>query len=327
MANSRVLRFLGYPSFFITCFLVSLYLTFPMDVIRPRVMHEMTKALNSRKNPGPYGKPGRITVESMDLYRFSGLDFRGMTIHDVTTDPDPAAPIVLDRVRVRVGLLGLLRKQLAVSFNVDAYDGNVVGDAVLAGEGFRELRSVNAHGEGLAWGKVAAVRDKLKVPAEGTLGGEVDLTLGKDPKDANGTIKLRGESLAMGPGELTLPMFTGPLTLPRVDLGKLEGLIKVADGKTGGPPITLTGTDIQGAAELPVQVRVPAEASQLSGILQFKLSEPFLKANPRYATVFDFSPQMKQARDEDGVFHFRLRGTVGRPDAKPDRSAKVSLGK
>jgi type II secretion system protein N len=311
-----------YPVFFLTCFLVSLYLTFPMDVIKPRILDEMNRALNARKSPGAYGKPGRITLEDVNLYRFSGVDLRNVTIWDVTTDPDPASPIQLDRLQVRVGIFALLRKQLAVSFNIQAYDGTISGEAVVAGEGYREFRSLHAQADGVAWGKIAVIHDKLKVPCDGTLGGDVELNAGKDIKDASGIIHLKGEGLGIGPGELSIPSF-GTLTLPKVDLGKLAGEIKIADGKSAGPPVTLTGNDIQGQADLPATLRIPFDNTMVAGAFQFKLSEPFLKANPRYATVFDLTPAMKSSKDEEGVFHFRVKGPLARLDVKPDRTARV----
>ena len=99
---SWVLPVFGYPGFFLFCFLLSLYATFPMSVLKPRIMEELTKAVNSGQSPGAYGKPGRVTVDSIDLYRFSGLDFKNLTIYPVTTNPDPPLPIEVDRLKVRV---------------------------------------------------------------------------------------------------------------------------------------------------------------------------------------------------------------------------------
>lgn len=322
--RSKALSYVGYPAFFLFCFFTSLYLTFPMDVVKPRIVEEATRQLNARKSPGPYGKPGRILINDVALWRVSGVELRGVTIFDVTTDPDPASPIELDRVQVRVGILGLLRKTLNITFNLEAYDGTATGNVVLAGEGFKELKLVKAEAEGIAWGKIAVIKDKLKVPTAGHLGGDVDLTMGKDIKEAKGVIHLRGEGLGLGPGEVNVPAF-GALTLPKVDLGKLTGEITIADGKTAGPPITLTGVDVQAAADVPTQLKMPLDNSVLNGMFQFKLSEPFLKSNPKYATVFDLTPQLKNAKDEDGVFHFRLKGVLARPDVRPDRSAKVNV--
>ncbi len=322
--RSRALVYVAYPTFFLTCFLVSLYLTFPMDVVKPRIVEELTRQLNARKNPGPYGKPGRILVNDLTLWRVTGIQMTGVTVFDVTTDPDPASPIELDKVQARVGILGLLRKTLNITFNVEAYDGTASGNVVLAGEGFRELKLLKAEADGISWGKIAVIRDKLKVPTAGHVGGDVDLTLGKDIKEAKGVIHLRGEGLGLGPGEVNVPAF-GALTLPKVDMGKLTGEITVADGKTAGPPITLVGQDVQAAADVPTQLKTPVDNSPLNGMFQFKLSEAFLKSNPKYATVFDLTPQLKNARDEEGVFHFRLKGVLARPDARPDRGAKINL--
>ena len=269
-------------------------------------------AYRQARGTAKIGVGQELALDDVALWRLSGVDLKGLTVWDVTTDPDPASPVVLDHVQVRVGILALLRKTLAVTFHVEAYEGTLAGEALLGGEGFREFRGIKATAEGFAWGNVAAIRDKLKVPCGGTLGGDVDFNAGKDiVKDGSGVIHLKGDGLFIGPGELAVPSF-GTLTLPRVDLGKLAGEIKIDDGKTSGPPITLTGNDIQGAADLPTQLRMPFDNSMVTGMFQFRLSEPFLKANPRYATVFDLTPQMKSAKDDEGTFHFRAKGPVAR---------------
>lgn len=321
--RQKALKWLGYVSFFLVCFVAGLYLTFPVDLLRPRVSDELNRVLNARKNPGAYGKPGSVTFGSLSLWRLSGVELKNVVVVDVTTNPDPAPPWELDVVRLRVGLLGLLRKQLAVTFDIQAYDGSASGDVLVAGEKFQQIRAIDATASGIAWWKMAAIQQAMKVPGAGTVGGEVHMTAGKDIKEAAGDIRIRGEGLTVGPGELAIPLF-GKLTIPAVDMGALEGDIKVADGKTSGPPITLTGRDVQAAVDAPLLLRMPMEASQIqNGALALKLAEPFLKDNPRFKTVFDLTPQFKEAKDTDGAYKYRLRGTVGRPDAKPDRTAKI----
>lgn len=324
--RKKVLSTLGYVFFFVFCFVASVYLTFPMDLLKPRILEEANRALNARKSPGAYGKPGSITVEDVKLWRLSGVELKNVVVLDVTTNPDPAPPWEVDSVKVRVGLLGLLRKHLNITFDVHAYEGTITGDALLVpnDKGDRmELKRLDAKADGVQWARMALIAQALKVPGEGALGGEVHLTLGNDIKEAAGDIKLAGDGLAVGPGELAIPMF-GTLTIPRIDLGKLSGDIKVAEGKTTGPPITLTGVDFQGVLDGPLNLRTPPEQSQIvNGAASFKLAEAFLKANPRFQTAFDLAPQLKQAKAEDGNYRFRLRGTVGSPQGTPDKNAKV----
>lgn len=314
----------GYPAFFVLCFLFSLYLTFPIAMLKGVIVDEMTAQLNAAQSPGQYGKPGKVSAESVDVYRLTGVALKNLVILPVTTNPDPASPVELDFVAVRVNVLPLLLKRLVVSFNVEAYGGAVTGTVHVGGEGFRELQEVHGNAAGIQWGRIAAIKDRIKLPGEGAVGGSVDLTMGKEIKEATGTIKLSGEGLAVGPGELAVPGF-GSLTLPRIDLGVLNGDIKVSEGKTQGPPITLTGNDFQGQLDAAAQLRKPLDASMVNnGVAMFKLSEEFLKANPRFQPVFDFTPQLKQARDEDNAYRFRLRGPLNNLSPRPDKTARVS---
>jgi type II secretion system protein N len=324
MKGGAALRWLGYIGFFLFCFVGSVYLTFPMDLLKPRILEEANRALNARKSPGMYGKPGSITIEEVKLWRVSGVELKNVVVTDVTTNPDPAPSWEIESVKVRLGILALLRKQLDIAFDVSAYDGSATGEILIAGEKFDQLKRIDAQANGIHWWKMQAVAQAMKVPGEGWLGGEVHLNLGKDIKEAAGDIKLAGEGLAVGPGELAIPMF-GTLTIPRIDLGKLSGEnIKVSEGKVNGPPITLTGVDFQGALDSQLQLRVPADQSQIvNGAASVKLAEPFLKANPRFQTAFDLAPQLKQAKAEDGSWRFKLRGTLGNPQGTPDKNVKV----
>jgi type II secretion system protein N len=324
--RSWVVSVVAYPFFFLMCFVVSLYVTFPMAVLKGRILDEMTKALNASKTPGPYGKPGRVTADDVQLWRLSGLRFTHLVIHPVTMDPDPASPVEVESLQVRLQLTGLIKKAFEFYFVARAYDGVLSGTVTLGGEKGQQLRAIKATADGIAWGKIAVIRDTLKVPVEGLLGGDVDLNLGKEPKDHQGTLTLRGESLALGPGDLSVPAF-GSLTLPRVDLGKLSGEVKFADGKTTGPPLALNGKDLQGQVEVPLSLKSKIEQSSiLNGVMTFKLADEFLKANPKFQTVFDLAPPLKNAKDEEGVFHFRLKGTLRNPDVRPDRSARMGGG-
>lgn len=318
----RWLRLLGYAGFFVLSFVVSLYLTFPMAAIKPRVVDALQKAVQaSGPAPGRYGTPAEVKVEQVGVFRLSGIELTRLSIRQASSEPEPAPTWELDRARARLQLLPLLLGRTRIGFDVDAYDGTLSGSALLVDN---NLAALDAELSALAVGKIPVVLAALGVPLSGTLDGTVELQLGKDPKEAKGQILLKGQGHVLGPGEIKIPGLTGGLTLPAVDLGTLDVQVAVDDGKARVKPAGLKGKDIEVASDLTLTLRSPVSRSTAAGALEFKLAEAFLKANEKFQPILDFTPQLKRAKDKEGGYHFKLAGTLASLRPVPDPKAKVN---
>ncbi|MFH1810861.1 MAG: type II secretion system protein GspN [Pseudomonadota bacterium] len=320
--SPRWLRMLGYAGFFGLCFVISLYLTFPMSAIKPRVVDMLQKAVQQAgPQPGRYGTQAEVQIERVDIYRLTGLELTRLSVRLATTEPDPGPTWEFDRARARLQLLPLILGHQRVGFDVDLYDGNLSGSALVVDQNLAEL---DAELEGVAVGKVPVVLAALGVPLEGLIGGTVDLKLGKDPKEAKGTIVLQGQGHVLGPGEFKIPGLTGGLTVPAIDLGVLDVQVEVADGKARVKPAGLKGKDVEVASDLTLTLRSPLGRSTAAGALEFRLAEAFLKANEKFQPILDFTPQLKRAKDKDGSYHFKLAGSLASLRPVPDPKAKVN---
>ncbi|MBN2359581.1 MAG: type II secretion system protein GspN [Deltaproteobacteria bacterium] len=317
-SRPRWLIVLSYALFFVVCFAVSIYLTFPMSALKPKVLALLQQAVaNAGPAPGRYGVPSEVKVAGLDVYRLSGVALERLSIRLASTDPDPAPTWEIDRARVRLKLLPLIIGKRRVAFDIDAYEGNLSGSALIDDNRLAELE---AEAEDFALGKIPALAAKLGVPWGGTVGGDADLKIGKTAKEIQGKIALTGQGAVLGPGEIKIPFMSGALTVPAIDLGKLEVVADIAEGKAKVKPAQLTGKDLQIAAEMTVTLRDPVSRSTTAGALELKPAESFLKANPKFQPIFDLTPDLKRAKGKDGGYYFKLAGILSsiRPVADPN---------
>lgn len=320
--SSALKRYALYSSFFFGCFIVSAYLTFPMHKLKPRVEEILLKQLQqSGPRPGRHGTSASLSIDDMQLYHLSGLQFRHLRLRSASSDPDPNPDWNIDVARVRLHLLPLLMGSRVLGFDVDAYGGNVSGKITLVnnkpGEIDAQISDVNM-------GKIPVILQNLGVPFSGHLNGDVNLALGKTAKEAKGRIKLSGQGYTLGPGEFKIPGLTGGLTIPQVRMGKLDIQVNVADGKAKVLPAEIVGKDLQLHAKLNINLRAQLRRSIAKGGFVLKLEDEFLKANDKFQPILDFTPQLKRAKTKTGAYAYKINGMLSRMRPRPDSKFKIN---
>lgn len=320
--TSPIKRYALYASFFLTCFCVSLYLTFPMQALKPRAEKMILQQLEaSGKRPGRHGTPAQVSIGEMDLYHLSGVSMRQLSIRTASTDPDPNPTWEIDVANVRLKLLPLVMGSLVLGFDVSAYKGNIQGAVSLVN---KKPAEIDATLKGLQLGQIPAVLQTVGVPFVGSLDGAVNLTLGKSPKETKGSIKLNGEGYVLGPGEFSIPGLTGGLSIPEVRLGTLDIQGQIVDGKAKFKPAQLVGKDLQLRADVTLTLRSRFGRSMTSGGFVLKLDEAFLQANEKFKPILDFTPQLKRAKTKDGAYAYKLSGLLERLRPSPDAKFKIN---
>ena len=93
--KSRFMKFFGYSSFFWFAFSVSLYLTFPMQALKGKVVTAMEEGLGKGKQ-GRYGTDPVVQFSSLNLWRFSGFSFERLSLQMGSKDPDPGPTVDFD---------------------------------------------------------------------------------------------------------------------------------------------------------------------------------------------------------------------------------------
>lgn len=326
------LKVTAYPGWFAICFFASLYLTFPLTLVKAPVVAGLEDALGKGKQ-GRYGTDPKVAIDELSLWRMTGVELERVSLQLASSDPDPGPTVELDTAAARIGLFSLLLNEPTVHFSAALYGGELEGSVTLKGdkeasESFlghtfalldgkaQGIAALHLTVDGVDLSKAPPVIEKAGVPVTGVLGGKVDLELGEDPaKEAAGDIDLTLAGVTLGPGELKIPVpgLTGGLTLPLIDMGDLEVKAPVVEGKAKFDKLGLNGKDFNAKVDLELSLASRMSSSRLSGDGSFQISEQFLEQNSKFKTLLDFASPLKRARDDEGRYHFNLRGSLGKP--------------
>lgn len=312
---------LGYPVFYLFCLVVFLSWTFPYDKLRDRVV--ATFNAQQQKTSAPQ----RLAIGELESSWLTGVKAKDVRLTTPSSDPTkPDAKIVLDEVRARISLFGLLAFNKDVSFHIDAFDGVIKGSFEDSGK----ERKVDVTFENVDMSKIDAIASAAGFPLEGKLDGTVTFQLpeGKASK-GNGKVKLDIKDMYAGTAkELTVKTPLGPFTLPRLKVGTFTVEGDAKDGVLKLSKIGASGGDVEVNGEGRVQLRENANDAGLDAQLKFKINDAYRNKNDKTKMLFgapgakekpmlEMDPRMAKAKTSDGFYGLNVKGTLGRPDVQP----------
>jgi type II secretion system protein N len=330
----RLLKLVGYASFYWFALVIFAYLTFPYERLKDRIIQEF----NARQT-GP--DPMRLELDSLGSYWFSGVEAEGIRLISPPkpaapgTDPTIAAkPSVLDieSAHARVGLLPLLIGRVRLSFGADAFDGSFSGHTSES-DGTRHLE---LELEDLALAKMSMLADAVGLPLAGTLGGTIEFALpeGKLAK-AEGTINLKIEGLSAGDGKAKI---RDAIALPKVEAGDLTVEGEASSGQLKINNFAAVGPDLELAADGSVRLRDPVASSMLALTARFRFTDRYMGKNDMTRALFgapgssmpglfDLDSKNKRAKGPDGFYGWRVGGLLNTPQFTPHPTSGGSATK
>ncbi len=319
----KILRWVGYPLFYLFCLVLFAYLTFPYQRLKDRIVAE---ANAHQSGAGAL----RLDIDDMGSYWFSGVKATGVKL----TGPPPASvsgagsddsdgkgkkkaakaqEIDIDEAHARVSLLRLLVGTVYVSFGADAFGGEVSGYTSDADKS----RIIQVELSDLDVAKMPMLRDVVGLPMTGSLGGKVDLKLpgGKFAK-ANGSIDLTIANLTVGDGKAKI---RNTIALPKLNAGSLTLKAEATDGRLSIEKFETKGHDIDFICTGKIRLRDPANSSLAELSLRFKFSDSYKNKNDmtrglfgapnsKMPGLFDLDPKIKRSKRPDGFYAWRASG-------------------
>ncbi len=324
---SKPVQILLYSVWFFFVFFVSVYLSLPLDQVKPKGVDavEVQLGRDSPVKVGRHGTNPEFSLGKLKPWRLSGAEATRVHVQLASRNADPGVAFDFDEVRVRAGILSLLTDELEVTFDIELYDGNASGtvlldkEAVLSGKaGVGALRAIDAEITGVKLDKFGPLLAKLGVPVTGSIDGTIDLHLGAEPNnEGEGSIDLKVSRVTLGPGELKV---YGPITtdIPLIDVGELVVKLPIKEGKGKTEAFDLEGRDGNAKAELELTLSKRLDSSRMDMTGSFLISEKFLKDNPKFQGALGFLPGVDKAKDGEGRIHFLVAGNVSNP--KPSLS-------
>ncbi|WP_373045549.1 type II secretion system protein GspN [Vulgatibacter sp.] len=318
LKNKPWLRRLGYPAFFNAAFLGGIYLTFPYDQLRDRIVSEAEKATGYD-----------VEIEKVRLAGVSGITLHGVDVGSADADegtptlpvegeaaaegegaeaPPPPAPkkLHLDAVTAKADLLALAMGKRAVKFDVDAFGGSLRGKVVMGDE----EQFFRARGRKIDFGQ-----SPLKALAGLDLVGRIDTldvelrSPGPDFSKADGTVEIKGEELNLNGGEVQM------FELPAVALGTMNGRIEFKEGVADFEEFAIEGADLEAKVDGNIRLSPVLSASSVTGKLRIKPSDDWWNRNEMLKTAANFA----LPAGKDGWRTISIYGPLSSPKFRPQK--------
>lgn len=328
--SKRILRWVGYGSFYLFALGLFAYLTFPYDRLRARIQNEF-----NRNQTGP--SPLTLRLGHISSYWLSGVRADNV---ELTSPPNTSLPALdsakparpktlrIDSVHARVSLIRLLFGTLHVDFGADAFGGQISGFTSDADGG----RKLEVEIEDLALADAPLIGDLIGLPVGGHLAGHVEFLL-PDSKlaKAEGKVDLKFSGLSAGDGKAKI---LNAVALPKVEVGDLTLKATATAGNLKLDTFSAAGKDLDLQTDGSVRLRDPFDGSVLSLNAHFKFNDRFtnkddmtrgLFGSPGSPVpgLFDLVPQNKRAKRADGFYGWRVNGSISHPTFLPDATVVV----
>lgn len=288
-----VTKYLGFAGFFIFSFIVGLYLTFPWDVAKDRIL-----AL-AEKNTGMQFK-----AASLEPSWITGVEIHGLEI----TGKDKATPITLEEVTARIHVLPLITGKQGFSVAMPLGNGEIDADIVLS----EELVDVEAKIAGVELDRVPFILEWTGLPLIGKIDLDVDVVLAKkDPKFTEGKLSLKTTDFKIEKGGKI-----GMIPVPNLDLGNVSLEVPITEGKAEFKNTRLAGTDLEIALDGTLNPMFPIAKSTMNMTLGLKPTEKLLSADPLLRPILK---NFESAKDAEGFYGISMIGSVQHPRIQPRR--------
>jgi type II secretion system protein N len=330
MNRSKLLVIAGYNTFFWVCFWMFAYWTFPYDRVAVYLTDKVAQS----------GIGYTMEVGELSPYWFTGVELEDVKLKRASADavappPVPGKPPAdeafhIKEARARVGIFALIFGNTSLSFDAELEQGDIEGSYEESGD----EKHLDAELSKVDVGKLGLLDSVISLPVKGTVGGDFDLTLGKDPTKSNGTAKLRIEGLTLGDGVAKLKVGSmGGLTIDPVEAGTVTIELDVKEGVGTVKKMSNDGKDIELEGSGEVRLSDPLSRSRVDVLLRLKITDTYRNKTPRAKTLMSLLDgvsvsQVRAAKTSDGSFQYRLAGTLAGLRAIPSgRSRDTGTGR
>ncbi len=312
----------GYPIFYLVCFVVFASWTFPYDRLKERIVVSFNAGQRAA------GSQQELSIDDLTSSWITGVKAKGVRLSTPASEPGkPPTDTTIDSAVIRMSLLGLLVGNKDISFKVSAFGGAIRGDY----DDHGKSRAMDVTLDGVDVGQITPVRDAIGLPMEGSISGtlKLDMPDGQANK-ANGSMTFDIADLAVGDGKAKLK---GALALPRMNVGTLSIAGEAKDGVLAIKKMGASGKDLELVGDGRVQLRETFGESVVDMNVRFKINDAyrtknditkslFGAPNSTAPALFDLAdPKVKQSKRPDGFYAWHARGPFAHPDFQPAGTA------
>jgi type II secretion system protein N len=330
--RGQLALYAGYVVFFIFCFLLFAYVTFPYERLRDVITDRFAVA-------PPEGKTApkmSMKIEELSPHWLTGVALQGVTIERTAEGATEPTLIQIDEVTLNAAPIAYLLDRIEVSIGVEAGEGSLEGQWITdkAGKAYHVIAELDA----LDLGKIG-VGAFLDIPLAGKMTGSVDVELPEEASATTGLVDLRIEELAIGDGKskVKLPNMAAGMTLDKIDAGTLTIKVPIKEGVASFETFEAKGKDLEVNGSGSVRLGSPLERSRADLTVGLKFDDGYKNRSDRTKAAFDMmsaNPIAKRAIDPDGTLRLQGSGafnalrwraaapTAAAKTAKPKKASK-----
>jgi len=294
---------------FLLVFIVALHLHFPGQKARDRLAWQVQEAT---------GGAWMLQASDAHLYRGTGLSLDdAVLLHRATplgrrkpagtdTSEVPATPILrTEHAAVRMRLLPMLKGQRSAAYDLGLYGGDLSGDVTVDAT----TQRLRIHGVDIDLSKIPLEGEQWSLDAAGTLSIDGDLSFNsEDVKQSEGGIHLDVDGLMLRSATVMgMTLEPTPFTEATLGFNIDQGKAQVTKGHFASDPVDVV---VDGEIAL----------NKILARSRLKLDLK-IKFNDQFDRLARMAPALVSARDTDGVYHFKVTGTLENPRFREDRLA------
>ena len=303
---SKALAWAAYPAFFLICFLLFAYWTFPYNRLKDRI-------IEIAEDQGY-----ELDIVDIAPSRLSGLTLEGVRLAIPNDADGPPLDVVVDELTVRASLLSALSDTKSFFFDAELAGGETHGDVAIGDESFE----IDTKLSDIELKQLPALRAFTKVPLTGTLDGEVLLNIPPEVGESTGEVSVSVQDLNVGDGETKIEVpGWGGLTLDEANAGNLEVRASIENGTATIERFKTDGRDLKLDVLGNVRLARPTKRSQLDLIVKAKIEDAYKERSPKVATMLELAANgrdYKAALTPDGSLQYKVNGSAaGRLRPRP----------
>ena len=329
MTRSRILMAVLGTAYFFVAFVLFAYWTFPYDRLAAFLTDKVAES----------GSGYTLDIGALSPYWLTGVELEQVKVRKQAAETLPTTPpakgaqpldqaINVQSARARLGLLSLLTGSTAVSFDAELGEGEVEGTFEQDGDAKKLVATLSK----VDLDKLGLLEQMVALPMKGTLTGDFDLSLGAQPTNTNGKIKLTVQKLVVGDGKAKLKLGSmGGLTIDPISAGDVVVDVDVQNGVGNVKNLSANGSDLKLKGSGDIRFNQPLARSRLNVLLRLELTDAYRNKSSRTKAMFALLegssvPQVAMAKTPDGAYELRLTGSFRKVQALPANAPQSATG-
>ena len=282
LIRKNIKSIIAYTLFSLVVFILFLFLLFPREEIKSRLIYEIEK-----------GTATEIKTKGDEWIFPLGLAFRGMefTKKGETTTHTLAH---IDRLTLDVPVKGILSLSPMSVLTADVYGGSAKGLITLR----RDNRIMQANWTNVDLSRIDPIRE---IPAEiaGRVSGDLVLSLTNNMPEGQIRLLIKGGKL----GKIKVMGFA----LPDIPVDELQGGIHIKGYTLSLKDIHFKHSDIKGTIKGDIQFQSEKGPGNLNISIRFALGEKLKKEYQGLLTLIE------RSKDREGYYTLRIKGNLQKP--------------